>query len=432
MQISVDFDRIVGPMKPIHSVGEPPYYGTFMSNLHYLQQAGVPYARLHDISMFGYSRRWVDIHYIFPDFSADPTDPASYDFAFTDRLISALVEHGIEPLFRLGTAIENDAAIKAYNIYPPEDFEKWAVICEHIIRHYTEGWADGFYHTITYWEIWNEPDGDEDPMLNQMWRGNKEQYYALYGTASRHLKKCFPHLKIGGYGSCGFYAICGTEEEGTVGFLRTNYFLSFLEGFLDYVHANDCPLDFFSWHSYDTIQNTRRYADYARQRLDEAGFAHTTLICDEWNSEFRRRSTIEHAALTCGMLLMFQNSPVDMANFYDAQVSISPYSGLFDPCSYQPFPAFHAFTAFQRLYALGQQAALTCDSEDGYAVAATDGTSGCVVVANPTDTPLPLTWQMKGNVQACYLTGNGQVEAPATLLDTLPPYSFLSVLLSVQ
>ena len=36
MQIFVDFHRIVGPIKPIHSVGEPPYYGTFLSNLHYL------------------------------------------------------------------------------------------------------------------------------------------------------------------------------------------------------------------------------------------------------------------------------------------------------------------------------------------------------------------------------------------------------------
>lgn len=432
MQISVDFHRIVGAIKPVHGVGEPPYYGTFVDNLHYLQQAGVPYARLHDIGMCGYSRRWVDIHHIFPDFSADATDPNSYDFAFTDCLINALVAHGIEPLFRLGTSIENDAAIKAYHIYPPVDYEKWAVVCEHIIRHYTEGWADGFHHTITYWEIWNEPDGDEDPMLNQMWRGNKEQYYTLYGTTSRHLKKCFPHLKIGGYGSCGFYAICGTEEEGTAGFLRTNYFISFLDGFLDYVRANDCPLDFFSWHSYDSIPNTRLYADYARKRLDEAGFTHTALICDEWNNEFRRRSTYEHAALTCGMLLMFQNSPVDMAHFYDAQISPSPYSGLFDPCSYLPYPAYYAFSAFQRLYALGEQTALTCDTDAVCAVAATDGRTGCILIANSTAEAVSFTLHSNGQVRSCYLTAIGRIEEPTSLPSTLPPYSFLSVLLDVE
>ena len=432
MQISVDFSRTVGPIKPVHGVGEPPYYGSSLSLLPYLKQAGIPYARLHDIGMSGYSRKWVDIHHIFPDFSADPTDPASYDFTFTDCLINALVENGVEPFFRLGTSIENDAAIKAYHIFPPTDYEKWAVVCEHIIRHYTEGWADGFHHPITYWEIWNEPDNEEDPALNQMWRGNKEQYYRLYDVASRHLKARFPHLKIGGYGSCGFYALLQSEVEGTAASLRTAYFIEFLDGFLDYIREHGCPLDFFSWHSYDSIPHNRIYADYARRRLDEAGYSATELICDEWNNEFRRRSTYEHAALTCGMLLMFQNAPVDVATFYEANVSASPYSGLFDPCSYLPYPAYYAFAAFSRLYALGKQATLTCDDEEVCAVAATDGQSGCVLIANPTNQPLPLEFSHSGRIQACYITGDGQTEAPIALPTVLPPYSFLSVLLCVE
>ena len=48
---------------------------------------------------------------------------------------------------------------------PPKDYAKWARICEHIITHYTEGWADGFNYKITYWEIWNEPENI------QMWQG---------------------------------------------------------------------------------------------------------------------------------------------------------------------------------------------------------------------------------------------------------------------
>jgi len=432
MQISVDFHHVIGSIKPVHSVCDPPYYGCSLSCLPYLKQAGIPYARLHDIGMSGYSRKWVDIHHIFPDFSADATDPDSYDFAFTDCLINALIEQGIEPLFRLGTSIENDAAIKAYHIYPPADYEKWAVVCEHIIRHYTEGWAGGFHHTITYWEIWNEPDNEEDPMLNQMWRGNKEQYYALYGVTSRHLKKCFPHLKIGGYGSCGFYHLLNAEVEGTAASLRTAYFIEFLDGFLAYVRENDCPLDFFSWHSYDSIPNNRQYAAYARKRLNEAGFLHTELICDEWNNEFRRRSTYEHAALTCGMLLAFQNSPVDMACFYDAQISAGPYSGLFDPCSYLPYPAYYAFVAFQRLYRLGKQVALTADTDALCAVAATDGGKGCIVIANPTAEVMPLTIHGNGQVHSCSLTADGQIEVPTALPSVLPPYSFLSVLLDVE
>ena len=63
---------------------------------------------------------------------------------------------------------------------------KWAEICEHIIRHYNEGWADGFYYNIEYWEIWNEPDN------SQMWTGTPEEFYELYRVAANHLKSCFP------------------------------------------------------------------------------------------------------------------------------------------------------------------------------------------------------------------------------------------------
>ena len=63
---------------------------------------------------------------------------------------------GTEPSYRLGQSIEH--WIKKYGVNPPKDFAKWARICEHVVRHYNEGWADGFKLNITYWEIWNEPD----------------------------------------------------------------------------------------------------------------------------------------------------------------------------------------------------------------------------------------------------------------------------------
>ena len=73
-------------------------------------------------------------------------------------LIAAIVNAGVEPYYRLGITIEHQAYIKPYHTFPPKDPEKWARICEHIIRHYTEGWADGYHYNIRYWEIWNEPE----------------------------------------------------------------------------------------------------------------------------------------------------------------------------------------------------------------------------------------------------------------------------------
>ena len=223
MNLTVDFNRTIGTIKPMNGVGQPPFAGTDFSMIQYLKEAKIPYSRLHDVGGAYGGFRWVDVPDLFRDFSADETKEESYDFTFTDLLITALMENGVEPFFRLGVTIENSAKIKAYRLDPPSNYHKWARICEHIIRHYTEGWANGFHYKIEYWEIWNEPDNYEDPMENQMWRGTKEQYYAFYEVSSKHLKQCFPHLKIGGYASCGFYAISRDFVTERIFFYETAY-----------------------------------------------------------------------------------------------------------------------------------------------------------------------------------------------------------------
>ena len=61
------------------------------------------------------------------------------------------LDAGTETFFRLGQTIEHQ--IKKHGTLPPSDFGKWAQICEHIIMHYNEGWADGYNLGIKYWEI---------------------------------------------------------------------------------------------------------------------------------------------------------------------------------------------------------------------------------------------------------------------------------------
>ena len=46
MKIKVDFNDIVGKIKPMHGVGQPPFAGVDFSMFKYLKDAGVPYSRL--------------------------------------------------------------------------------------------------------------------------------------------------------------------------------------------------------------------------------------------------------------------------------------------------------------------------------------------------------------------------------------------------
>lgn len=425
--IKVDFDKTIGKIKPMHGVGQPPFVGIDFSMFSYLKDAGIPYSRLHDVGGAYGENRWVDVPNIFRNFDADPESPESYDFAFTDLMITALIENGVEPFFRLGVTIENQAKIKAYRIYPPKDYHKWAKICEMIIRHYTEGWANGFKYNINYWEIWNEPDNFEEIEENQMWKGTKEQFYELYGVASKHLKNCFPHLKIGGYASCGFYMLSSSYVPTAISSPRYDYFVRFFDGFLDYIQKNDCPLDFFSWHSYDRIENNVVYASYAKQRLTEAGYPHTETTCNEWNSNVNARGTYNHAARTMGMMCAFQNTPLDSAMFYDARVGIGVYGALFNPMTKKPYPTYYAFKSYNSLYVCQNQVQIENDETGIYALAAKKDTKGMIVVSNPSDQDVPLCLKMQGKIKRCTVMADGHHLEEIDLPDILSKESFLEI-----
>ena len=401
-EIKVDFSKKTGKIKPVNGVGQPPFRGIDFGMVKYLKEAAIPFSRLHDVGGDFGGNIFVDIPNVFRDFDADPYDPDAYDFAFTDLLINALVENGVEPFYRLGVTIENYSCVKAYRIYPPADNEKWARICEGVISHYTEGWANGYKYNIRYWEIWNEPDNWQEIEKNEMWRGTMEEYFELYKTASVYLKKRFPNLKIGGYGSCGFYAI---DEFGAISAAnstdRSEYFIEFFEKFLAFAKENNCPLDFFSWHTYAPVDRSVAFAKYARNMLDKFGLKETETTCNEWNPQVELRGTARHAALVTAMLLGFQNSPLDSAMFYDARLGISVYGSLFDPLTGKPYPAYYGFKAFGELYQNKTQVSAEVFGDELYAVAADGDFGGKLLVSNISEIAQPLEILSNRKISSC-------------------------------
>ena len=417
-------DRIKGKIKPMHGVGAPPNSGLSFGLFHYLKEAGIPFSRLHDASLVAsVGSHLVDVPLIFPDFDADPSDPASYDFAFTDELMKALHEAGVEPFYRLGVSIENYCTVKRYHIDPPRDPLKWARICEGIIRHYNEGWADGFHFGLRYFEIWNEPDNHEDASVNQMWSGTKEDYYALYGVASRYLKECFPDLKIGGYASCGFYGLVCDPASSPSDFRD---YIDFFEGFLAYVRDNRCPLDFFSWHTYLGVPQMEVMAKYVRDKLDEYGFTGTEHTLNEWNIYYDKRGTSLHSANTAAMILGMQDTSLSSAMFYDARLAVSYYAGLFDPMTRKPTPSYDCFVFFNELFKRKNQLSLSLDDGMLRAVAAKGENDVCLMAANMSADAVPLSLDIAGKkiVSARIIKDDKRAEA-YDFKGTLPGLSVL-------
>ena len=400
----------LGRIKAMHGVGQPPVVGVNYSYISYLEEANIPYSRLHDVGgMFG-GNVYVDIPNIFRDFSRDVDDPESYDFTFTDLLITALVKNGCEPYYRLGVTIENFHEIKAYRIFPPADYDKWARICEHIIRHYNEGWANGFYYGIKYWEIWNEPEDSYDPSENAMWKGTPEQFLDLYRVASKHLRKCFgDSIKIGGYGACENSGIVDPKvmralERGADDDLsdlelsrwdiRRLGFVDFFRRFTKMVADESLPFDFYSHHSYNSVENTLKMQKFAEDLLRERGLEQVEIHLNEWNPSAGREKlgSSESAAKATAMMCAMQNTKANVMCYYDAKMAFNKYAGLFNHMTYQPYCAYYGFKAFGKLYRLGTQIECTCDNPSVYALAAADDERIGILISNiGADTKLTLT-----------------------------------------
>ena len=375
--VTVDLSKTIGKIKPMHATNNGPKHkfaiDQRVSNLEAFKEAGIPYARNHDAafcSVYG-GEHTVDVNNIFTNFDADPYDPASYDFVLTDEYLQVIELSGAKVFYRLGSKIEHWR--KKYNTLPPKDFKKWAIICEHIIKHYCYGWADGFHMDIEYWEIWNEPDLDADDSPNKRcWGGTAKQFYELFRIALEHLKTCFPELKIGGP------AIAHVGNG------------SWLQGLLD--SLGDIKPDFISWHVYgSTVEKIQRDIRRVREILDKNGLTECESHLNEWNYvrgwagddwiySLHQMKNHKGAAFIAATMLMSQSEPLDMLMYYDAR-SPGGMNGMFDSDIVTIIlKGYYPFYMFNTLYEQKNQVEATVSDADDVWACAAAGDGGAVMM----------------------------------------------------
>ena len=379
-QLKVDFSQSLGPIKAVNGVNNGPLTCNFSQDARpYFKEARIPFSRLHDTEYPFGSGEFVDVSCLFKNFNCDENDPANYNFTLTDEYLKAIDECGTKIIYRLGATIEHQP-VKVHAV-PPTDYLKWAHVCEHIIRHYNEGWANGLHLGIEYWEIWNEPELGG----HQCWTGTPEEYCRFYITVVTHLKEKFPHLKFGGPACCSVYG---------------DFAVQFLEALT--ADGRRAPLDFFSWHGY--MRDPREGARAARHLdalLKEYGYEQTESIYDEWNyvrdwskvdESFRIIADERGAAFDAGMMCALQSSPCDIAAYYDAQTKFTGrWCGLFGNSLetrhgfagvVQVKKPYYAFKAFGELARLGTQAPAEIEEGNVFACAAKGEDGEAVLLAN--------------------------------------------------
>lgn len=430
--VSIDFSKFDGKIKPMHAVNNGPLARNVrgISNFDEYQAAGIPYARNHDASFYsGYGgEHTVDVNNIFKNFSADENLPESYDFEATDKYLNTIRDAGTAVFYRLGSKIEHD---KKMNTYPPKDFHKWARICEHIIRHYNEGWANGFHMNIEYWEIWNEPDCGNPDCSNPCWQGTDEQFIELFVIAQRHLKACFPKLKIGG-----------------PAFTRAVPRQNFADKLLSRLQQENLPLDFYSFHKYcETPDKFVPDIEAAKELVTKYGYDNAELILNEWNYvrgwldddwiySLKTEKGLKGSSFIASTMCACQHSPLNMLMYYDARPC--GMNGMFSTdFVFECLKGYYPFKMFNELYKLGNAAAVKIDCNHIYACAASSDNESAVIVsyfddddnAAPCETELSFkNFKNKNGVKLEYYLLDETHDAQLVRSETFMSYDFSSVL----
>ena len=155
-----------------------------------------------------------------------------YDFSGIERTYDRLLELGLRPVVEVSfmphdLATDPEATIFEYRgiISPPRDWARWGELNRRLAAHLVERYG---VDEISRWgfEIWNEAN------LEVFWTGTRAEYFRLYDVAARAIKSVDERLRVGGP---------STAAAG------------WIADFLDFVVAEDSPLDFLSTHTYGNL-----------------------------------------------------------------------------------------------------------------------------------------------------------------------------------
>lgn len=369
--ITVDFSKKEGKIRALTGLNFSPVISDLGKHFDIssdFADMSVPLVRVSDTESPYGKNQYVDVHCIFPDFTADEALPESYNFTETDKYLSKIKDAGADVIFRLGESL--DPYERKLFVKRPADVSKWARICEHIILHYNEGFAGGYKWRIKHWEIWNLPE------IPDGFQGDGEEFFSLYTEVSIYLKERFPKLKIGGYGSLGFSGLNRLNAEEIYKSAP-----AYAERFLAYVKEKHAPLDFFSWYCYaDTPEEIALHARYARNALDGAGFKRTASYIVGFNLTSAEKGAYRgYSSDLLASLITAQKSGVDIMVYDGAQSALYSFSdgkAVFTS-------AKSAFSAFGRLWRLGTAVESLGDARrELYSLAARSASAGAVIVVS--------------------------------------------------
>jgi len=184
--------------------------------------------------------------------------PGRYHFDTLDKSVGLILRTGATPLLSLDFKPKVLFPKVDQDVVEPENYQRWEDLVFALVRRYRDRGGTGWY-----WEIGNEPDIGEDGGCP--YRFQPGSYARYYRHTVAAIRRADPRAKVGGP------ALAGWKSP-------------ILPALLDFCAARNVPLDFVSWHIYDSDPLAVRATIEGVQELlrRRPGLRLETII-DEWN-----------------------------------------------------------------------------------------------------------------------------------------------------
>ena len=215
----------------------------------------------------------------------------TYNWKTLDRSVENILATGAKPLMSI--------SIKPKALYPaidqdktdPSSYDEWEELIYQMVKRYQ---GSG----IRYWEVFNEPDIGEDGGCPG--RFTPEGYARYYEHTVRAIRRADTAAKVGGP------ALASHRS-------------SLLRRLLEHCAANKVPLDFVSWHIYNSdplqIRNT---ITSVKKLLGEFPSLACETILDEWNMSLSkpRLEPAYQPAFTIDTIYQMREAGLDYSAYY--------------------------------------------------------------------------------------------------------------------
>lgn len=320
-------------------------------------ELGFEYLRLHGLFHD-------DMGVYFEDKQGRPV----YNWQYVDRFHDFLLSIGVRPFVELSfmpQALASGAKTIFWwkgNVTPPKSQEKWGGLVEAFVAHSIERYGREEV-ARWYFEVWNEPN------LDGFFAGSQEDYFQLYDTTARAVKKPCPECRVGGPATAGNAwipeMIAHCVKAGVPLDFASTHDYSILRGFVDPKGDQATVLDV---DPNAITKNVRR----SRRQIAESAMPRLELHYTEWSSSYTpadpMHDVYQQAAFILDKIRNVGTAADSMSYwtftdiFEEAGPRTTPFHGGFGLLNYQGLkkPAYHAY---RFLNALGETELANGDSQ---------------------------------------------------------------------